>query len=209
MVFYMINYPSGIPKKTHHVKSRQPSQSDKKVVEFGKRGMSFEADINATNEYYLAHNIAVVHKKPTPVQIVHVEYPMRSRAKITEAYFREASTTDYSGVYQGRYIDFEAKETTQKQSFPLKNFHKHQIEHMKAVLRQDGIAFVLLHFSQRQETYYLSSSCLIDFYEEKHGLKSMPLSLIQEQGILLPQQQIPRIPFIDIIHSQLGGDSHS
>jgi recombination protein U len=171
--------------------------------------MSFEADINATNEYYLAHDIAVVHKKPTPVQIVRVEYPKRSRAKITEAYFREASTTDYSGVYQGHYIDFEAKETTQKQSFPLKNFHKHQIEHMKAVLKQGGIAFVLLHFTLRQETYYLSSSRLIKFYEEKHGLKSMSLSFIQEQGILLPQGQIPRIPFIDIIYSQLGGDSHS
>ena len=84
--------------------------------------MSFEAAINETNNYYLSRNIAVIHKKPTPIQIVKVDYPKRSRAKIVEAYFRQASTTDYSGVYKGRYIDFEAKETRQKTSMPLKKF---------------------------------------------------------------------------------------
>ena len=42
--------------------------------------------INATNDYYLTHGLAVIHKKPTPVQIVRVDYPQRSRAKIVEAY---------------------------------------------------------------------------------------------------------------------------
>ena len=84
--------------------------------------MTFEKMINATNDYYLMHGMAVIHKKPTPVQIVRVDYPQRSRAKIVEAYFRQASTTDYSGVYRGHYIDFEAKETRQKNAIPMKNF---------------------------------------------------------------------------------------
>lgn len=50
---------------------------------------------------------------------------------INEAYFRTPSTTDYNGVYQGYYIDFEAKETKNKTSFPLNNIHDHQVEHMK------------------------------------------------------------------------------
>ncbi|MFV0556209.1 MAG: Holliday junction resolvase RecU [Lactovum sp.] len=203
----MIHYPKGSKTKLN-LKQKISNTNQKKLIKFGKRGMSFEADINASNEYYLAHKIALIHKKPTPIQIVRVDYPKRSRAKITEAYFRQASTTDYSGVYKGRYIDFEAKETSQKKSFPLKNFHSHQISHMKSVIEQDGIAFVLLHFSQRAETYYLSSSILIDFYEKNQGLKSIALSFIQEHGFLIPKQELPRIPYIKIINSQIGGDSN-
>ena len=80
-----------------------------------------------------------------------------------EAYFRQASTTDYSGVYKGYYIDFEAKETRQKTSMPMKNFHAHQIEHMSQVISQDGICFVLLHFSTLKETYLLPAKDLIAF----------------------------------------------
>ena len=40
--------------------------------------MSLEEELNETNQYYLTHNIACVHKKPTPLQIVKVDYPARS-----------------------------------------------------------------------------------------------------------------------------------
>lgn len=205
----MVNYPNGrshpyltssqqnlLPQKATPLKT---GSSTKSAAVFGKRGMNFEEEINATNDYYLSHGLAVVHKKPTPIQIVRVDYPKRSRAKITEAYFRQASTTDYSGVYQGRYIDFEAKETQQKTSFPLKNFHEHQIVHMTNVLAQAGIAFVLLHFAALNETYLLPSSSLIHFYREKQGLKSIPLSYIREKGYKIETNQIPRIPYLEIV----------
>ncbi len=219
----MINYPKGLsrtrpPQKeskknasafvsatesTHQSKKERALRLSKKqvqnLVEFGKRGMNFESEINETNAYYLAHHIAVIHKKPTPIQIVKVDYPKRSKAKITEAYFRQASTTDYSGVWQGKYIDFEAKETQQKTVFPLKNFHEHQIVHMERVIEQKGIAFVLLHFASIEETYLLPSINLMKFYYEKHGLKSIPIQYIREFGFEIPTQQIPRIPYLDIL----------
>ena len=108
--------------------------------------MTLEDDLNDTNQYYLDQGIAVIHKKPTPIQIVNVDYPKRSAAVIKEAYFKQASTTDFNGVYKGKYIDFEAKETKQTTSFPLKNFHLHQIVHMKNVLDQKGICFVFYVF---------------------------------------------------------------
>ena len=72
----------------------------------------------------------------------------------------------YSGVYNGYYIDFEAKETKQKRAIPMKNFHPHQIQHMEQVLAQQGICFVLLHFSSQQETYLLPAFDLIRFYHQ-------------------------------------------
>jgi len=167
--------------------------------------MSFEKMINATNDYYLSHGLAVIHKKPTPIQIVRVDYPQRSRAKIVEAYFRQASTTDYSGVYDGYYIDFEAKETRQKHAIPMKNFHLHQIQHMEQVLAQQGICFVLLHFSSQQETYLLPAIDLIRFYHQDTGQKSMPLGYIRENGYRIEPGAFPQIPYLDVIKEHLLG----
>ncbi len=167
--------------------------------------MSFEKMINSTNDYYLTHGVAVIHKKPTPIQIVRVDYPQRSRAKIVEAYFRQASTTDYSGVYEGFYIDFEAKETRQKTALPMKNFHAHQIQHMEQVLKQKGICFVLLHFSSYQETYLLPAIDLIHFYQQDNGKKSMPLDYIREHGYAIEQHAFPQIPYLDIVKQHLLG----
>ncbi|WP_461216323.1 Holliday junction resolvase RecU [Lactococcus cremoris] len=207
----MVNYPNGrsqsysaVPKKQKTLTglsvAKKGAPKSKSLVAFGKRGMNFEAEINATNDYYLSRGLAVIHKKPTPIQIVKVDYPQRSRAKITEAYFRQASTTDYSGVYKGHYVDFEAKETHQKTVFPLKNLHEHQIVHMSNVLAQRGIAFVLLHFAALDETYLLPSSYLITFYYEKNGLKSIPLAYIRENGYKIETNHIPRIPYLEIVN---------
>ena len=195
----MVNYPHKVlPKK-------QSIRGQKQTVNFANRGMTFEKMINETNNYYLSRGLAVIHKKPTPIQIVKVDYPQRSRAKIVEAYFRQASTTDYSGVFQGHYIDFEAKETRQKQSMPMKNFHAHQIEHMQTVLDQDGICFVLLHFSTNKETYLLPAQHLIDFYQIDKGSKSMPLTFIQEHGFMIEMDRLPSIPYLRIVEQHLLG----
>ena len=195
----MVNYPHKLKTKSS-INRPVPG-----IVNFANRGMSFEKMINESNNYYLSRGLAVIHKKPTPIQIVKVDYPHRSRAKIVEAYFRQASTTDYSGVYKGHYIDFEAKETRQKKSMPMKNFHSHQIEHMEAVLEQKGICFVLLHFSSLKETYLLPASYLIEFYKIDMGGKSMPLSYIQEHGYSIEMQQLPSIPYLEIIEQKLLG----
>lgn len=144
------HYPNGqlFSQKNPRERSLQ------KETTFANRGMRFEEAINQSNEYYLTHDKAVVHKKPTPLQIVKVDYPKRSAAVIKEAYFRQPSTTDYNGVYQGYYLDFEAKETKNKRSFPLKNFHQHQITHMQQCLKQRAICFVLLWFSSLNRCFF-------------------------------------------------------
>lgn len=195
------HYPNGkryVPAAQKSVK--QTPQNEKKWS-YSNRGMTLEEDINQSNEYYLAHGIACIHKKPTPLQIVQVDYPRRSAAVIKEAYFKQASTTDYNGVYKGKYIDFEAKETQNTTSFPLKNFHEHQITHMKKVLEQKGICFVLLRFSQSNEVFLLDSTYLLEFWDRmlNGGRKSITKDEIENKGHSIPLGFQPTIDYIKII----------
>ncbi|MCL7745957.1 Holliday junction resolvase RecU [Halalkalibacter alkaliphilus] len=192
-----IRYPNG--RRFNEQKS-PTKKVRKKELTYSNRGMTLEDDLNETNQYYLEKSIAVIHKKPTPVQIVQVDYPKRSAAVIKEAYFKQASTTDYNGVYKGHYLDFEAKETKNKTSFPLQNFHKHQIEHMKQVQQQNGIAFVILRFSLTDEIYLLDAKHLIQFYEQKEtSRKSIRKLDIEKLGFLIKIGYHPRIDYLQVI----------
>ncbi|HET7577799.1 MAG TPA: Holliday junction resolvase RecU [Bacillales bacterium] len=176
-------------------------QLTKPNTQYGNRGMTLEEDINSSNAYYLSAEKAVIHKKPTPVQVVDVHFPKRSAAVIKEAYFQKPSTTDYNGVYRGKYIDFEAKETKQKTSFPLKNFHAHQVDHMRRVLQQDGVCFVLLRFSAFNEVYFLDAAHLLHYWDEQRsgGRKSIKKEEIQADGHRIPPGFRPRIDYLKII----------
>ncbi|HZG73769.1 MAG TPA: Holliday junction resolvase RecU [Chondromyces sp.] len=198
----MIHYPNGKryspPARLSQAVKKEKQQS------YSNRGMTLEEDLNETNEYYLERGIAVIHKKPTPVQIVHVDYPQRSAAVIKEAYFKQASTTDYNGVYRGRYIDFEAKETKNKASFPLQNFHDHQITHMKKVADQQGICFVIIRFSSLDEVFLLSFSHLLRFWErmKSGGRKSITKAEVEEYGWNIPIGLHPRIDYLEMVEKE-------
>ena len=73
--------------------------------------MSLEDRINQFNQYYLSHNLAMIHKKLILIQVVKVDFPRRSAAQITEAYYRQASTTDYNGLYLGRYLELRDRKS--------------------------------------------------------------------------------------------------
>lgn len=191
-----INYPNG----QKFVDPNTPTKSTSQPTNQAKRGMTLEEELNHANAYYLATNRAVIYKKPTPIQIVHVDYPARSAAKITEGYFREASTTDYNGVYNGKYIDFDAKETANKQSFPLKNVHAHQVEHLKRVQAQAGLAFMIIRFTSRQETFAIWADLLIQFWDQQQTQrKSIPYAEIAENGVKIPFGLNPSLPYLDAI----------
>lgn len=193
-----VNYPNG---KMFQAAGQFPKKKNKSDTIYSNRGMSLEEDINQSNAYYLLVGSAVIHKKPTPIQVVKVDYPSRSAAIIKEAYYRQSSTTDYNGVYKGFYLDFEAKETKNKMSFPLKNFHEHQIVHMKRCNEQQGITFVLMYFSCYNRVFLLESSYLIDFWENKlnNGRKSIPLAFIESKGFEIGYGFNPRLDYLSAV----------
>ena len=126
-----------------------------------------------------------------------VDYPKRSAARIVEAYFKTPSTTDYNGIYKGKYLDFEAKET-KKQNFPFTNISVHQIEHLKSVIEHQGIAFVIIAFTHLNEVYLVNASYVIDAYYQPDQ-KSISYQTVKEKGHLIEQGFNPRLDYLKII----------
>ena len=183
-----MNYPNGIKKP--HTEILKTSHSN--------RGMTLESELNFSNEYYRDIDKAYIYKKPTPIKITKVDYPSRDKAVIKEAFFTVPSTTDYNGIYKGKYIDFEAKETKSKTSFTLNNIHPHQIEHLKNIARHGGIAFLIIRFTELNETYYLGIKELVEFLKNEER-KSLHLSFFNEKDILIKDSFNPRIDYLKII----------
>ena len=186
-----MKYPNGIKLNTT------------KNITYGNRGMNLEEDINLTNAYYIEKGIAFIYKKPTPIQVIKVDYSKNS-AIIKEAYFKEPSTTDYNGLYKGRYIDFDAKETESKTSFPIKNVHNHQIKHIKNIIENNGIGFLIIRFNKLNKTYLLLGKDLIDFINSNER-KSIPLSYFEKHAYLIEEKYIPRVDYLKVIDSIFGG----
>ena len=193
----MIRYPNGRAYKPQAKKERGHKKDKVELSESASnRGMDLENDINLSNEYYRNKHIALITKRPTPINIVKVDYT--KGARITDAYFEKQSTTDYNGVYKGRYIDFEAKNTKSKTSFPLSNIEKHQIEHLKMVLEQGGIAFFVIQFQSLNQVFLLDAKYVIEFYE--HGeRKSIPYAIFKEKAREIKQGFAPRLEYIDAV----------
>ncbi|NJE45021.1 MULTISPECIES: Holliday junction resolvase RecU [unclassified Massilimicrobiota] len=188
----MVNYPN----MKRSWQSSTLSTHDKKHYT-AHRGMSLEEDITLSNQYYLSHDIAVIYKKPTPIQIVKVDYPRREAAKIVEAYYKTPSTTDYNGLYRGKYVDFEAKETKVK-TFPFANISKHQIDHLQKIINHGGIAFVIIAFTSLNEVYLIDASHIInDYYHSQR--KSITYEKIKNLGHLIPQGYQPRLDYLKVV----------
>ncbi len=136
----------------------------------GLRGSTLEEYINQTNEVYRNNQLALVQKIPTPITPINID---KTNRHITLAYFDQKSTVDYIGLVQGVPICFDAKECA-TDTFPLANIHEHQVAFMRDFEKQDGISFLLLSFTRREEFYYMKYQEMMKFWRrmQKGGRKS-------------------------------------
>lgn len=172
---------------------------------YANRGMGLEYDINLSNEYYRIKDVAYIYKKPTPIKLVNVDY---KKGLIKEAYFETPSTTDYNGIYNGKYIDFEAKETKSKTSFSLSNIHAHQIKHLINVKNKGAISFLIVRFTTLNETYFLSTEALEQFVKN-YERKSIPIDFFRNYGTIIKMKYNPRIDYIEVINKlYFGGNNY-
>ena len=161
------------------------------------RGMDLENDINNTNSYYLDNDIAIVYKKPTPIKVSKVNYN-KNHTIITEAFYEMPSTTDYNGIYKGKYIDFDAKEVKNSSSFALSNLHAHQLKHLKRVKEHGGISFLIVRFYKNNITYLIEIDEIIDYINSENR-KSIPIDYFESKAHRIPDAYIPRVNYIKVI----------
>lgn len=197
-----MNYPSGIKKTTANIKNKISSANSE--ISHKNRGMTLEKELNISNEYYREIDKAYIYKKPTPIKITKVDYPSRDKTVIKEAFFTVPSTTDYNGLYKGKYIDFEAKETQSKTAFALSNIHPHQIKHIENIYNHFGIAFLIVRFTSLNETYLLYAEEFLNFIKNNKR-KSIPISFFRENAYLIKDGYKPRIDYLKIIDNIIGG----
>ena len=145
----------------------------------GLRGSTLEELINQTILRYRERGLALIQKVPTPITPITIDKDTRH---ITLAYFDRKSTVDYLGVVQGIPVCFDAKECAED-TFPLVNVHEHQVRYMTDFEKQQGLSFLLLSFTSRQEFYYMPYAELMEFWNrmEQGGRKSFLISELDPQ----------------------------
>ena len=167
----------------------------------GLRGSTLEDLLNRTNEKYLENNLALIQKIPTPITLINIEKESRH---ITLAYFDQKSTVDYIGVVQGIPVCFDAKECN-TDTFPLANIHEHQVEFMRHFEEQNGISFILISYTQKNEFYYLRFQDLLRFWKRaaEGGRKSFRYEELDPE-YFLPKVPGVLVPYLDCLQKDLN-----
>lgn len=166
----------------------------------GLRGSALEELINRTNEKYRESGLALIQKVPTPITPIKID---KENRHITLAYFDQKSTVDYMGAVQGIPVCFDAKECA-TDTFSLQNIHAHQIQFMEDFEKQQGIAFFLIHYTQKNWMYYMPFRHMKVFWDraENGGRKSFRFEEIDLQFTIVPKQGL-FVPYLDALQLDL------
>ena len=166
----------------------------------GLRGSTLEEFLNRTNEKYLEQGLALIQKIPTPITPVRID---KEHRHITLAYFDQRSTVDYIGAVQGIPVCFDAKEC-HTDTFPLQNLHEHQVEFMRQFEKQDGIAFLIIYYSARNELYYMSFEEIDRFWNraQEGGRKSVRYEELNPDFFMTLKNGC-MVPYLDALQTDL------
>lgn len=166
----------------------------------GLRGSTLEEFINLTNEKYLNQGLALIQKVPTPITPLKID---KDNRHITLAYFEQKSTVDYIGAVQGIPVCFDAKEC-HTDTFPLQNIHEHQISFMENFEKQEGISFLIIFYSHRNEFYYLRNERLMEFWSraQEGGRKSFRYEELEPEFFIHSKGGI-LVPYLDALQRDL------
>ncbi len=167
----------------------------------GLRGSTLETMINHTNEKYRENGLALIRKIPTPITPIRID---KDSSQITLAYFDEKSTVDYIGVAQGIPVCFDAKECATP-TFALQNIHEHQVFFMQDFEAQEGVAFLMIHFTAENVLYYMRLRELMIFWDraKQGGRKSFRMDELEEEYFFHSHNGV-LVPYLEMLNKDLS-----
>lgn len=123
------------------------------MINYKNRGMLLESIINNSIHYYNSNKIAYFQKKNLDILFKKVEN-VNKKPVLSSTIISKKSTVDYYGVYNGRYVCFEAK-STKTNSIPIHNIKEHQHNHLKLINSLGGKAFYIFYFKGINKFYFV------------------------------------------------------
>lgn len=166
----------------------------------GLRGSTLEDLLNRTNERYQELGLALIQKIPTPITPVQID---KEHRHITLAYFDKISTVDYIGAVQGIPVCFDAKECS-ADTFPLQNIHEHQVTFMENFEKQNGISFLIIYYSNKNQLYYMRFNEIKKFWDraKNGGRKSFRFEELNPDYFMSWKNSC-YVPYLDYIQKDL------
>lgn len=154
------------------------------------RGKNLEQLIEFANQYYANKGIALIHKVPTEWTVIF--------KPVLKAFPKRKSIVDFLGIYKGRPIAFDTKETKNKTNFPLDNIHQHQFDYLQRFYMMGGIAFYLIHFTEHRKIYILKQEDLYKITKES-SRKSIPFHWFDNIAISV---DLTRFDYLNSLESE-------
>lgn len=122
------------------------------------RGLKFEEEIQKRCDILRQQGIALISKVPTDWKVLRKFNPVKHRTEIFNAFpVAESKFVDFIGVINGQAIGIEAKETTNKTSFPFSNIKESQIEFLNEWESLGGLGYYLVKFKEHKQVFLVPS----------------------------------------------------
>ena len=140
---------------------------------YSNKGMFLESVIERTANHFKKNKICWICKRDVPMKIYRI-----NKSDVS-AKLQSKGLTDYYGLFNGYYFDFEAKQT-EEEKFKLSNLKEHQYNHLLDILDFHGISFLIVYFVMYDEYYIINSSVLKKFFE--NNIKTITIEQVRQIG---------------------------
>lgn len=138
------------------------------------RGLKFEEEIQKRCDYLRKEGIALISKVPTDWKVLRKYSPIKKRTEIYSAFPTSTSRfIDFVGIFKGKAIGIEAKETLNKTSFPFNNIKDTQIEFLKEWVELGGLGYYMVRFKTNEKVFLVPSKVMHECMDTI-GRKSAP-----------------------------------